>query len=874
MSARSDLCGCCEGMRRATPVRIYNRPGLRMISYRTGDHARFRASMMAALSGTERRPALAGLRTRESGDFSIALLDAWAVIGDVLTFYQERIANECYLRTATERLSLSHIAALTGYRLRPGAAAATYLAFTVESDLAAVPVGRGTRVQSIPLDGRPPLTFETVEEIAARTEWNAISPRLYLPQEISLDAEAFTIRGNAATVKPGDRILLAKSAEEKRVRTVTEVFPDTARGTVRVHLASAPPPGPVTAQIAAAPAAFISKAMAMTDAHVKSAVLDKRWQAADLIAFAAHQGWPLKRLKENMQMQRAGRVLAQTVRVSVFRCHTAPFGHNAPRYDMLPDDRRGGHRNWDDATLADDANLFGVHDCIHLDASYPGILPGSRILLKNTRTGEEVLGTVVQNEEVARSDYLISARVSRLRLDRAVPSFKIRETAISAQSEELEIAEVADTTPVEGDSVVLEGAYPELQKGQVVVLSGAPIDLRMSAAHEAVTIASVEIAEGLTLLSFSTALSHRYRRESVTINANVAAATHGETREEVLGSGDGRLSYQQFSLKAAPLTCVTSGETGSLESSLEIRVNDLLWREAESLIDAGPGDRCYTVRTEEDGTTTVTFGDGERGARLPSGRENVTATYRSGSGRAGNLEAERLTLLTRRPPGVRSVTNPLPASGGADAETLGEIRQNSPLAVLTLDRIVSIRDFASYARAFPGIAKAMAVDGWMGQSRAVLLTVAGPGGESVPPGGPTCEGLKAALCTRGDPRLPVRVLSFRPVFFQIRANVKTDPAYVRSKVLADAERAVREAFSFEAREFGQPVTISEVTGVIQSVPGVSAVEIGLLFRSDGQRGRNAVIVARQPSSGEDIAAASPAELLQIDQRPIEWGELA
>ncbi|MDD5420484.1 MAG: hypothetical protein PHV57_11650, partial [Methanomicrobiaceae archaeon] len=262
MSARSDLCGCCEGMRRATPVRIYNRPGLRMISYRTGDHARFRASMMAALSGTERRPALAGLRTRESGDFSIALLDAWAVIGDVLTFYQERIANECYLRTATERLSLSHIAALTGYRLRPGAAAATYLAFTVESDLAAVPVGRGTRVQSIPLDGRPPLTFETVEEIAARTEWNAISPRLYLPQEISLDAEAFTIRGNAATVKPGDRILLAKSAEEKRVRTVTEVFPDTARGTVRVHLASAPPPGPVTAQIAAAPAAFISKAMA------------------------------------------------------------------------------------------------------------------------------------------------------------------------------------------------------------------------------------------------------------------------------------------------------------------------------------------------------------------------------------------------------------------------------------------------------------------------------------------------------------------------------------------------------------------------------------------------------------------------------------
>ena len=63
---------------------------------------------------------------------AIALLDAWATVADVLTFYQERIANESYLRTATERVSLVHLAALIGYRPRPGVAAGAFLAFTLE----------------------------------------------------------------------------------------------------------------------------------------------------------------------------------------------------------------------------------------------------------------------------------------------------------------------------------------------------------------------------------------------------------------------------------------------------------------------------------------------------------------------------------------------------------------------------------------------------------------------------------------------------------------------------------------------------------------------------------------------------------------------
>ncbi|MUM36182.1 hypothetical protein, partial [Mycolicibacterium sp. CBMA 361] len=107
---------------------INNRPGLAEISYRPGAWAEFKSSMLADLSTTH---TLAGLRTRDDDDFTIALLDSWAVVCDILAFYQERIANEAYLRTATELLSVGELAKLIGYKLRPGLAAAAPLAFSL-----------------------------------------------------------------------------------------------------------------------------------------------------------------------------------------------------------------------------------------------------------------------------------------------------------------------------------------------------------------------------------------------------------------------------------------------------------------------------------------------------------------------------------------------------------------------------------------------------------------------------------------------------------------------------------------------------------------------------------------------------------------------
>src|SRR5579864_6924969 len=191
-------CGCCAGLEVVTPELEANRPGLSALVYRAGTHATFLESMLARISsiyldvpardgsgkiqrifplnglvlnGEKFERVSAGLSTRELNDPSIALLDAWATVADVLTFYQERIANESYLRTATERVSLIELAQLIGYKMRPGVAASTYLAFTVEDAKGApgqASIDIGTKVQSIPGPGQLPQTFETIEKITAK----------------------------------------------------------------------------------------------------------------------------------------------------------------------------------------------------------------------------------------------------------------------------------------------------------------------------------------------------------------------------------------------------------------------------------------------------------------------------------------------------------------------------------------------------------------------------------------------------------------------------------------------------------------------------------------------------------------------------------
>jgi predicted phage baseplate assembly protein len=199
-----DTCGCC-GEDIAEPG-LYNRPGLLALDYRVARHGQFLQRMLDRLPQQQvadeldpsriTRP-LADLATRATDDASIALLDAWASTLDVLTFYQERIANEGFLHTATERRSVLELARMIGYRLKPGVAASAWLAFTVEDKddrFRTTTVPAGTQVLSIPSQGELPQTFETDEEIEAQAQWNALQPRLGLSQYLALrDDELYLV---------------------------------------------------------------------------------------------------------------------------------------------------------------------------------------------------------------------------------------------------------------------------------------------------------------------------------------------------------------------------------------------------------------------------------------------------------------------------------------------------------------------------------------------------------------------------------------------------------------------------------------------------------------------------------------------------------
>lgn len=60
---------------------------------------------------------------------------------------------------------------------------------------------------------------------------------------------------------------------------------------------------------------------------------------------------------------------------------------------------------------------------------------------------------------------------------------------------------------------------------------------------------------------------------------------------------------------------------------IELQIDGEVWRRVPTLENSRPDDRVFVLITNDDGTSTVTFGDGKQGARLPTGTEKITATY-------------------------------------------------------------------------------------------------------------------------------------------------------------------------------------------------------------------------------------------------------
>ena len=266
------------------------------------------------------------------------------------------------------------------------------------------------------------------------------------------------------------------------------------------------------------------------------------------------------------------------------------------------------------------------------------------------------------------------------------------------------------------------------------------------------------------------------------------------TDNETLGNGDGSQTFQEFTLKQNPLTFVPATNPQGVNSTLAVYVNNVAWQETATLAALGPRDHGYVTQTADDGSTSVIFGDGIEGARLPTGFGNVQAIYRNGIGQAGNVDAGQITLLQTRPLNVNAVTNPLPATGGADRDTLDQARKNVPLSVMSLDRLVSLPDYADFALTFAGIGKAASARLSDGSRVVVHLTIAGA--EDIPIAIPSdlYTNLVQAFQTNGDPCQPLQVAVRTLRVLVISAQVAILPAYLWEDVAARLRAALLATF--------------------------------------------------------------------------------
>ncbi len=908
---------CCEADT-AAPTGPDNRPGLAQIRYRIGTHSQFKDRMLRALSASA---ALSGLSTRDADDASIALIDSWATVLDVLTFYQERIANEGFLLPAGERRSVLELARAIGYELNPGVAAETHLAFSVEQVPGAdaqIELGPGLKVQSIPGQDETPQIFETVEALSALPEFNQLRPRLGRPHSFARSSTRVYLQGVDSGLQPGDLILLAGRSRESNplserwdVRTLTEVSIDSAANHTLLRWA---------------------EDLGHTDPWVDP---------------------------------------AEAPRLYAFRQRASLFGYNAPDWRLMPEnikqifDPDGRQiKHWPDFEIQTVAERR-----IDLDSVYDSVVNGSWVLLD--KPGYRELYRAVEVFTDSRTDFSLTTKTTSLVLDanRHLSWFPLRDTSVFTATEALPLADNPIALPVFGDRIELDSAFDQLQPGRRLIFQGLPLTqvtvaervrshrsadrvhsvelppllllpdnggaplelvsgevltllappeptaaaqlcwslltdsgvsgkviateedlifLEDEAAAEpafappdtgaevaeVATLRAIEGDEHYTVLVLEAPLRHIYRRRSLRINANVVAATHGETGAEILaqltgsaageaiGSGNNASAMQQFTLAQTPLTYTPAASASGGESSLQIRVDGIAWTEVPSLY-GQPGDaRVYTTRQNHKQQTRVIFGDGNFGARLPTGRDNISASYRIGTGMPGLVRREQLQLLMTRPLGVKSVTNPLAASGAQDPEDLHAARANAPLTVLTLERIVSAQDFEDFARAFAGIGKAQATVLWNGERQIVHLTVGGADAQPIAADAALLSNLRAAIDAARHPDQQISIDSYSETLFGLSMDLVVNTAYQADLVVAAVRDKLLDQYRFANRAFAQSVSAAEVTALAQAVEGIEAV---VLTSLDGSDPLQHPTLPAPPAHWDNTAAnIVPAALLLID----------
>jgi hypothetical protein len=831
------------------PKKIYNRAGLSHIDYRIGTYATFLEAMFRELNKNE---LLENWTHREPDDPGIALLEGVAVLGDILTFYQELYANEAYLRTAEWRESIADLVRLLGYQLSPGVGGKATFAFKVKGDKPiVVPPGFPLKSQ---LDGiEQSVDFETTTESVA---YPALSQfNLYRPYSLpdienetnSFSIETSILKENKIELNKKDRLLLARdhknSIDSHQIVVIKEIKERFDRTEIQIEGSLQ---GDFTSKNIYAyklgrsfrhfghnsPPSFVTVQGAKT---ITKTVPFSRKIGSPVQGVSAMSALP--------QSKQKGR--SPSVANTEISAKKPPSGVQVePVIGVYIS-------NSYDADVPE----LAVNS-MPLDTEVDDLSVGSTLLiqlqLSSNITG---LGSEHFFEQTIKKVYqtsltwgAVTAGTTLVELNSAMGSGNSIHTDIRT----IEFLEVI------GAKFLLQSAYQEASTTSLTKLlyfgnsqSYKQLDKRSLAFVKAdgtnqilsVSIDQSPIDDGdrlkLRPLFFSE-FSQDFSIEDfpllaepkVTVYGNLVEANQGKTEKEaVLGNGDSRQKFQTFKLPKSPLTYHNlPGETPPEVPELQIYVNDRLWKRVATLFNHKPDEEIYIVREDSNGDSWVQFGDGKTGKQLPSGLKNVIAKYRTGIGAYGPLKPDTKVQASGRLDKLDKIHLPGIVTGGANPESGENAREAAPGKIQSLDRLVSLQDFESETLAIPGVSKALAAWELVDNLPNVVITVLMETGRDRE-FSEVAKILSHYNRCRGSQRFPIDVRKGDRNYVYIAANVAFNPTFRQelvSKAIHSALGITGEndgLFSLKNRRFGQKEYANRIAGTIQNVEGVLWVEV-------------------------------------------------
>jgi hypothetical protein len=272
----------------------------------------------------------------------------------------------------------------------------------------------------------------------------------------------------------------------------------------------------------------------------------------------------------------------------------------------------------------------------------------------------------------------------------------------------------------------------------------------------------------------------------------------------------------------------------------------------------------FVVELESDGVAHLRFGDDERG-RKPQEGSSFDASYRIGTGRAGNVGAETLTRVVVPFNGITVVRNPLPAAGGTDPEPLERVRLDAPDAFRTQERAVTEADYAEVTGRHADVQRAAAAFRWTGSWYTTFVTVDRAEGRDVDR--PFADEIRAFLDRFRMAGHDLEIEGPILVPLDVLLEVCVKPGYFR----ADVREALLERFANRVLPggrrgffhpdnftFGQPVFLSRIYEAAMDVAGVEWVRAARFQRFAKAAGTEL---------DDEVLRPAPREVATLDNDP-------